>query len=125
MLKTCFHILLLLLLTSSCSNNESDKLRVAAAANMQFALKEIVSAYEETYDIECEAIFSSSGKLTAQIKEGAPYDIFISADMKYPELLFDEGLCLDQVPPHCLGAIPPPPTPGRSQSDTSSRFQPL
>ncbi|MBT8184968.1 MAG: molybdate ABC transporter substrate-binding protein, partial [Eudoraea sp.] len=51
--------------------------------------------------IGCHLITASSGKLTAQITEGAPYDIFIAADMKYPRELYNSGLAL--APPVSCG----------------------
>jgi len=80
-----------LFLFLSCQNNSDQKLTIAAAANMQFAMKALVEAFTEETNIECETIISSSGKLTAQIIHGAPYHIFVSADLKYPNTLFEKG----------------------------------
>ena len=74
-----------------CKKDESDKISIATAANMQFAMKELSEAFTKQNGIKCDIIVSSSGKLTAQIKEGAPYDLFVSANMKYPEDLFQDG----------------------------------
>lgn len=65
---------------------------IAVSSNMQFAYKEIAQAFTKKYQVELESVYSSSGKLTAQILEGAPYHILLSADMKYPQKLMDEGL---------------------------------
>ena len=79
------------LLFFSCEDNKSEKLQLAVSANMQYAMAEIVSAFSEDSGIPCEIIVGSSGKLTAQILEGAPFDLFLSADMKYPALLHEKG----------------------------------
>ena len=81
----------ILFLISSCNQHKEHKLTIATAANMQFAMEEIISEFTKETGVKCEAIISSSGKLTAQIKEGAPYDIFVSADMKYPLDLYNDG----------------------------------
>ena len=72
----------------SCNQPKQDKIIVAAAANTRFALEEITIAFEKEYHIPVETVISSSGKLTAQILQGAPYDVFMSANMKYPITLF-------------------------------------
>lgn len=79
-------------LMTGCVNNTSEKLTIATAANMQFAMTELIDAFEKEKGISCEFIVASSGKLTSQIQEGAPYDLFISADMKYPTALYDKEL---------------------------------
>jgi len=61
------------LILVSCSQNQSEKLTIAAAANMQFAVAELTKVFSEQTGIECETVTSSSGKLTAQIIEGAPF----------------------------------------------------
>ena len=67
-------------------------LKIAASANIQYPLKEIVEEFKKIYRIDIITVVSSSGKLTAQIERGAPYDIFLSANMKYPDYLYNKGL---------------------------------
>ena len=99
---------LLLLLTISsfaCSNNQEIKLTIAASANMQFVMVELEKAFELETETDIEVILGSSGKLTAQIIAGAPYDVFLSADMKYPQKLFDEGLSENQPIVYAYGKL--------------------
>ncbi len=85
MLK-CWPIFLLLVLFS-CNNNKTPDLKLAVAANAQFALREIADAFEQETGIAVGITAGSSGKLTAQIMQGAPFDVFVSADMEYPKYL--------------------------------------
>ena len=65
---------------------------VAAAANMSFALPKLIQAFQKDREgIEIESIYASSGKLAAQIQKGAPYHIFLSADIEYPKKLYRQG----------------------------------
>lgn len=66
-------------------------LRVAVAANAQFVMEKISAAFQQKTGITVETIISSSGKLTTQIQQGAPFDVFLSADMAYPQTLYREG----------------------------------
>ncbi|PHN01298.1 molybdate ABC transporter substrate-binding protein [Flavilitoribacter nigricans] len=93
------------LLLLACQPSREDKLTIATAANMQFAMENIIAEFTETTGIACETAISSSGKLTAQIEEGAPFDIFISADMKYPTRLFTEGLSLEEPKVYAYGKL--------------------
>ena len=89
---SCIAILLLaLVFACNSSTKESSKITIAASANMQYALGPITAKFTEKTGIPCQLIFGSSGKHTAQITQGAPFDIFVSADMKYPSILYDKG----------------------------------
>ncbi|SHJ16066.1 molybdate ABC transporter substrate-binding protein [Aquimarina spongiae] len=81
----------ILIFSAACVEQKSEDLRIAVSANMQFTIDDLVAAFKERTGIRCQVIIGSSGKLTAQIKEGAPYDIFVSADTSYPDQLFKEG----------------------------------
>lgn len=82
------------LLTSiSLSQERKDPpvLVVAAAADLNPALKEIGNAYEKKTGQKVLISFGASGALTQQIHNGGPYDIFFSADMDYPRQLIKTG----------------------------------
>ena len=55
-------------------------------------MKSIVDSFSAKTKIKCDIILGSSGKFIAQIKEGAPYDVFVSANLKYPEELYRSNL---------------------------------
>jgi len=69
-----------------------DKITVAVAANFISAFQEIAADFEAKTGVKVNATFSSTGNLYSQIKNGAPYDLFLSADEKRPEILQKEGL---------------------------------
>jgi molybdate transport system substrate-binding protein len=66
-------------------------LRVAAASDLQAALPEIVKRFERHANATVTASFGSSGNFFAQIQNGAPYDVYLSADIEYPERLITSG----------------------------------
>lgn len=75
---------------AGCSK-PSDKIVVATAANVQYVMKEIQKEFAKETGEEIQIVVGSSGKLTAQIREGAPFDVFVSADTKYPQEIFKNG----------------------------------
>ena len=66
-------------------------LTVAAAADLSSALREIAQSYERKTGVGLKLSFGSSGMLRQQIRNGAPFDVFLSADMEYPRQLISAG----------------------------------
>lgn len=67
------------------------RLTIAAASDLQSALPEIVKAFETQSAATVAVSFGSSGTLFAQIQNGAPFDLFFSADVEYPKQLVARG----------------------------------
>ena len=73
-------------------NLNASTINVALASNITYAIPQLVKEFKEQYpNIKVKTTISGSGKLTAQIKHNAPYDIFMSANMKYPQNLYKTG----------------------------------
>ena len=70
-------------------------IRVAVSANVSYAIDSLKEEFNKKYpDTKVDITIGSSGKLTAQIKNNAPYNIFISANMLYPETLYREKIAI-------------------------------
>jgi molybdate transport system substrate-binding protein len=67
-------------------------LRIAAAADLQPVLPPILEQFRQATGISAEATYQASAALTTQIQNGAPFDLFLSADLSYPKRLIDAGL---------------------------------
>jgi molybdate transport system substrate-binding protein len=67
-------------------------LRVAAAADLEPVLPPILAEFQQATGIHAEATYQASAMLTTEIENGAPFDLFLSADLSYPKRLIDDGL---------------------------------
>ncbi|MBX7184652.1 MAG: molybdate ABC transporter substrate-binding protein [Vicinamibacteria bacterium] len=77
----------------------SAPLRIAAASDLRFALDEILVGFRAANPTaRVEAAYGSSGNFFAQIREGAPFDVFLSADSEYARRLAAEGLSESPFP---------------------------
>jgi len=84
----------------------AEKITVAAAADLKFALEEIVTAFSAAHPAdEVTVIYGSSGKFHAQIRQGAPYDLYFSADIAYPRALQKAGFAASGVKTYAFGRI--------------------
>lgn len=71
---------------------QRQKLRIAAAADLQFAMAVLSAQYEKQTGSATDITYGSSGNFFSQIQNGAPFDLFFSADIAYPRQLEAEGL---------------------------------
>ncbi len=97
---------ILLILWLAAGTLWSGTITVAAAANVTYAMDALKKAFHELYpQIDLQVTIASSGKLTAQIRHGAPYDLLLSADMKFPQALFHEGLAVTRPLVYAQGSL--------------------
>jgi molybdate transport system substrate-binding protein len=81
---------------SGGSGAERRQVRVAAASDLNAALGDLASRFAAAEAIDVTASYGSSGTLFAQLVNGAPFDMFLSADLEYPRHLTERGLTLDR-----------------------------
>lgn len=91
----CATWLLFLFIAFHNTARADEKILIAAAANLNPAMDEICKGFEKANPtIDVEVSYGSSGNFFAQIKQGAPFDVFFSADTTYPTRLEEEGLAV-------------------------------
>ncbi|WP_309496301.1 molybdate ABC transporter substrate-binding protein [Sulfurovum sp.] len=96
-------LILALLLTNSLLGGT---IKVAVAANVSYAIEELKTVFEErNSNIKIDVILGSSGKLTSQIRQGAPFALFLSANMNYPQALYDEGKATQKPVMYAQGVL--------------------
>ncbi|MDV7340086.1 molybdate ABC transporter substrate-binding protein [Terasakiella sp. A23] len=88
-MRRLFLLLACLLFTSSLAM--ADKAYVAVASNFTKVAKELQKAFEEESGHRLVLSYGSTGKLYIQIKNGAPFSVFLSADVERPQMLEEEG----------------------------------
>ena len=110
--KLFFIVLFLLIIIAGCSSSvisddqnksETKELLIAAAASLTDVMDEVAELYEETHDVKLTFNFAGSGKLMQQIKQGAPVDVFISANENYLDLLIAEGFIKEETRENITG----------------------
>ena len=97
-------VILVLILISI--NLFAEKITIAVAANVSYAIDDLIKEFNKTNpDTKVLVTLGSSGKLTAQIKNGAPYDLFMSANMKYPISLYEDKIAITKPVVYAQGTL--------------------
>lgn len=99
-------LITLLLCLLSLPTLAGGRITIAAAADLKFAMEEILVAFRQANpNDQIEVSYGSSGKFHTQIRQGAPFDLFFSADIAYPRMLAAEGFAAAETRPYALGRI--------------------
>ena len=91
---------------STVSSGQAGELTVAAASDLSFAFKELVQTFEQQTGEHVKLTLGSSGNFFSQIQNGAPFDLYFSADIGYPRKLEEAGLTVPgSLYPYAVGRI--------------------
>jgi molybdate transport system substrate-binding protein len=95
-----------LLLVNSNARAQNQELRIAAAADLKFAMQELANQFEKQSSTKTSVTYGSSGNFFTQLQNGAPFDLFFSADVDYPKRLQAAGLTIpDSLYTYAFGRI--------------------
>lgn len=93
-------------LLPSCKNGErKESVRIALASNFLAVAEDLAVVFERDTGVHVELVSGSTGKLYAQIVNGAPYDLFLAADRERPEKLRKGGKTIGNVIPYAIGSL--------------------
>ena len=83
----------------------SNRILIGAASDLKFALDSIIQIFNQADSRTINVTYGSSGKLYEQISNGAPFDLYFSADISYADLLKEKGFAASEVYPYGIGRI--------------------
>lgn len=106
--RKCFRLLALIIsvLFAHGLRAQGHEIRVAAAADLKFAMSELATGFEKQTGTSVLVTYGSSGNFFSQIQNGAPFDVFFSADIVYPKKLEAAGLAeADTLYEYAIGRL--------------------
>ena len=103
--RQCFRILAGLALVICGTADGAEPPRIAAAADLRYALDEVVLVYQRNRGVTAKVTYGSSGNFFAQLRQGAPFDIFMSADETLVQALTSLNLTRDAGDLYAIGRI--------------------
>lgn len=105
MSKKLAFLLLFGLFSMAALAQKSERILIASASDLKFALDSVVVAFKKHDPRSVVVTYGASGKLFEQISNSAPFDLYFSADIKYPQLLKERGFAASEVYPYGIGHI--------------------
>ena len=98
--------LLLLAIAVAPAARAAEKITIAAASDLKSCLDEVIADFRKAHaGDEVEVVYGSSGKFKTQIEQGAPFDLFFSADIAFPRDLLKANLAAGEVHPYATGRL--------------------
>lgn len=100
--------IVLLVLSAAFAPNAlaAEKLTIAAAADLKYCLDQVVAAFRQAHtSADIGVVYGSSGNFKTQIEQGAPFDLYFSADIAYPRELARAGFAASEVQPYATGRL--------------------
>ena len=99
-------MILLLLAIAFAPAVLAEKITIAAASDLKGCLDEVAANFRKAHaGDEVEVVYGSSGKFKTQIEQGAPFDLFFSADIAFPRDLLKASLAVGDVHPYAIGRL--------------------
>jgi molybdate transport system substrate-binding protein len=104
---TLAHIALIVLAVASPpAASAAESLRIAAAADLKYCLDQVVAGFRQTHaSADVDVVYGSSGNFKTQIEQGAPFDLYFSADISFPRELAEAGFGGSEVQPYATGRL--------------------
>lgn len=104
--KSLFPILIMFMMLAFGTAKAQQKITIVAATNLKIALDSINTIFKiQNPNIDTQITYGASGKLFEQISNGAPFDVFFSADMDYPNQLKEKKLTASEVKMYAVGKL--------------------
>src|ERR1700760_1893965 len=100
-----FLLVIIIVAITIINASAQTKLTVAVAANMQYTMEALKAEFNKTDKTEIDVVLGASGNLTQQIMQGAPFDIFVSADTAFPKKLSDTGFAAEPPKVYAQGLL--------------------
>src|SRR5688572_12947312 len=97
--------LFVFIFVSTLLQAQQEKILIAAASDLKFALDSVVTIFKKNNSGTVDVTYGSSGKLFEQISHGAPFDMFLSADINYPRQLREKELTASEIYPYGVGRL--------------------
>lgn len=105
MMNRLFFGFIITLIFTGCTI-QAQKVSIAAASDLKFALDSVISVYQEQHPSEkIHVTYGSSGKFFEQIQYDAPFDLYFSADVSYPKKLKEKEFAISEVKIYGIGRI--------------------
>jgi molybdate transport system substrate-binding protein len=92
MLRRRAFVMIVVIALSMASAAHAQEVRVAAAADLKFAMQDVAAQFEKQTGTKVDVTYGSSGNFFSQLQNGAPFDLFFSADIDYPRKLDTAGI---------------------------------